>query len=40
MMKNAFYFTLKAICVLRYLNVCADFLGHAGKLLGEKAKVN
>ena len=26
MMKNAFYFTLKALSLSRYLNVCLDFL--------------
>ena len=40
MMKNYFYFILKALFVLkilRYLNFCPDFLGHVGKLLDRKA---
>ena len=30
-MENAFYFMLKAISFLRYLNFCLDFFGHVGK---------
>ena len=41
MMKDAFYFTLKALFVLlRYLNFCPDFYGHAGKQPNKKTKVN
>ena len=39
-MKNAFYFMLKDLFDLRYLNSCPDIFDHVGKLLGEKAKVN
>ena len=39
-MKNAFYFTLKALFALKILDFCSDFFGHVGKRLDEKAKVN
>ena len=38
-MKNAFYFILKALLFLRYLNFCPDFFGHVGKRLHEKPNV-
>ena len=38
MVKNAFYFTLKALCLLSYLSFCPDFNGDAGKRLDKKAK--
>ena len=34
------YFMLKVLFVLRYLNFCLDFLGHVGKRLDKKGKVN
>ena len=41
MIKNTFYFTLKAcFIVLRCLNLCPDFYGHVGKQLDKKTKVN
>ena len=39
-MKNAFYFILKVLFVLRYLNFCLDFLGMEKKRLDEKDTVN
>ena len=38
MIKNAFYFT--ALSLLKMLNFCSGFLGHAGEHLDKKAKVN
>ena len=40
MMKNVFHFMLKTLFVLKYLSYCADILGHVGKQLHKKAKVN
>ena len=40
MMKNAFYFILKALLIVRFLNFCPQFLGHVEKELDKKAKVN
>ena len=41
MIKNAFYFTLKALFIIsRYLNFCPDFYDHAGKQFDKKNKVN
>ena len=40
MTKNAFYFTLKALFSLRYLNVCPKCLNNVGKLLDKGVKVN
>ena len=39
MIKNAFYFMLKAFLFLRYFNFCPDFV-HLGKQLDKKAKIN
>ena len=39
-MKNAFYFTLKALFILTCLKFYHDFFGHVGKRPDEKAKVN
>ena len=39
-MKNAFYFILKTLFFLRYLNFCPDFCGHVKKRFHKKAKVN
>ena len=39
-MKNAFYFILKALFILRYLSFCPGFCGQVGKWLDRKAKVN
>ena len=39
-MKNAFYFTLKAPFVLKYLSFCHDFLVMWEKRLDEKDKMN
>ena len=41
MIKNAFYFNLKALfIILRYLNFCTDFYGDVRKQLDKKTKVN
>ena len=40
MMKNAFYFTLTVIFVLKIFNFCPDLFGHVAKRLDKKAKVN
>ena len=40
MMKNAFYFTLKALFVLEIYKFLFWHLSHAGKLLDRKTKVN
>ena len=40
MMKNAFYFILKALLFSRYLNFCLDFLGMLRKRLDQKDKFN
>ena len=40
MMNNVFYFTLKALFVLKYLNFCHDFLIMWKKRLDGKDKVN
>ena len=37
-MKNAFYFTLKALFVLKIFKFFPDFLGRVGKRLDEKVK--
>ena len=39
MMKNAFYFILKSLFVLKKCIFCPDF-GYVGKWFDEKAKVN
>ena len=39
-MKNAFYFVLKALFILKIFKFCPDFLGHAGTRLDKKTKVN
>ena len=41
MIKNAFYFNLKALFVFKvqYLNFCPDLFGCAGKWLTKKAKL-
>ena len=36
MMKIAFYVTLKALFVLKYLNFCPDFFGNVEKRLDKK----
>ena len=38
MMKNDFYFMLKALFVLEIFKFCPDFFGHVGKQLDKKAK--
>ena len=38
-MKNAFYFILKALFFLKILNFCPDFFGHVGKQLDKRDKV-
>ena len=40
MMKNAFYFILKAPFVLKYFNFCLDFSVMQKKRLDQKDKVN
>ena len=40
MIKIAFASTLKLFLFLRLLNFCPDFLGHVGKRLDKKPKVN
>ena len=40
LIKNAFYFTLKTLFVLKIFNFCTDFFGHVGKRLAKKATVN
>ena len=43
MIKNIFYFTLKALFLLKifkFLYFCIDFYGHLGKQLDKKTKVN
>ena len=40
MMKNAFYFMLKALFVLKIFTFLAWLFGHVGKRLDKKAKVN
>ena len=40
MMKNAFYFILKAFCSLDNLSFCLDFLGMQKKRLDQKDKIN
>ena len=40
MMKNAFYFMLKALFVFKIFTFFSWLLGHAGKRLGRKAKVS
>ena len=39
-MNNTFYFILKALLVLKYLNFYPCFFGHVGKRLDKKAAVN
>ena len=39
-MKNAFYFVLKGLFILKIFKFCPDFLGHAGTRLDQKTKVN
>ena len=36
-MKNACYFTVKVIFVVKYLNICPNVFGHIGKHLEKKA---
>ena len=40
MMKNAFYFTLKAFFVLKTFDFLLSLLGHVEKRLDQKDKVN
>ena len=40
MMIFVFYFIKKLFLFLRYLNFCPDYLGHAGKQLDKKAKID
>ena len=40
MMKNAFYFILKAHFVLRMFKVLSSFFGHVRKGVDKKAKAN
>ena len=40
MMKNVFYFILKALFILKILNFCLDILGMQKKRLDQKDKVN
>ena len=40
MMKNAFYFTLKALFVLKILKFLSSIFGHVHKRLDLKDKVN
>ena len=40
MMKNAFYFTLKAFFVLKTFDFLSSLLGHVEKRLDQKDKVN
>ena len=40
MMKNAFYFMLKALYVLKLFKFWFQLFGHVGKRLDKKAKVN
>ena len=40
LMKNAFYFTLETLFVLRIFNFCTDFFCHVAKRLAKKATVN
>ena len=40
MMKNAFYFMIKGLSVLKILKVFPDFCGHVGKQLDDTAKIN
>ena len=40
MMKNAFYFILKALFVLKMLKFFTNFSGYVGKWLDKRAKVN
>ena len=39
-MKDAFYFTLKALSVLKVFKICPDFFDNVGKRLHKKGKVN
>ena len=39
-MMHTFYFILKALLFLRYLNFCFDFFGHMVERLDKKFKVN
>ena len=39
MMKNAFYFILKALFVVKIFNFCPDFFGHVGKWLDKKTEI-
>ena len=40
MIKNAFYFILKPLFVLKIFNFFPDILSHVGKRLDKKAKAN
>ena len=40
MMKNNFYFTFKALFVLKIFKFCPDVFGHVGKQIDKKAKAN
>ena len=39
-MKNAFYFTLKALSVLKIFKFCSELFGDVEKRFDKKAKVN
>ena len=39
-MKNTFYFMLKALLFLKYLDFCPDVFVHVGKRVDKKVKVN
>ena len=40
MMKNPFYFTLKALCIFKIFKFLSWLLGHVEKRLDQKDKVN
>ena len=40
MMKNAFYFILKALLVLKIFNILSLIIWYMGKQLDKKAKIN
>ena len=40
MIKNAFYFLLKALFVLKIINFLSSLFGHTGKWLDQNDKVN
>ena len=39
-MKNAFYFTLKGLFVLKIFKFLSSFFGHVEKQLNKKGKIN